>query len=149
MQRRRKAKIIVLCVAGLTALLAAVGWTFLPFASRANQSHFKAVWVDRLRQCHTLQDIKALPQPKPGSLDTRVFADGSWVAISWHCIHDEENTPGGEWDGAVLRDSTGQVYWTNYHFCGYEGFSAEFLNIPAKSLPQFYQNVGFKRAFVS
>ena len=110
---------------------------------------FKAVWVGRLRQCHTLQQVKALPQPKLGHLNTRVFADGSWVAISWHCFHDEEDVPSGKWDGGVMRDSTGQMYWTPYHFCGDEGFWADFRNVPAKTLSQFSQKAVFPRTPVT
>lgn len=92
----------------LIVLIASAAWTFLLFATRANKSQFKAVWECHLRQCHSLQEMKALPQPKRGSLNTRVFADGTWVAISWHCFRYEENTPGGEWVGGILRDSTGR-----------------------------------------
>ena len=156
MSTRKKAFVTCLSTVGvLSAIILFVIWPYLPFDCGANRDRFKAAATSRFRQCHTLRDIKALPPLAPGGLDTRVFADGSWVAIDWHCFHDEEYVTGkygalsGEWDGGMLRDSASHLYWTDYHFCGYEGFSAEFLGIPAKTLKQFYANIGFKRVAVS
>ncbi len=149
---RKKALVTCLSIVGvLAALVLFVIWSYLPFECNANRDRFKAAATSRFRQCRTLRDIKVLPPLAPEGLDSRVFADGSWVAIDWHCFHDEEYTIGkygtlsGEWDGGVLRDSDGHLYWTDYHFCGYEGFSAEFLGVPAKSLKQFYASIGFNR----
>jgi hypothetical protein len=133
------------------ALVTALIWPYLSFESDANRNQFKAAWTARLRPCRILPAVKALPQPRRGSLDCRVFADGSWIAVAWHCFHDEEYATGkwgtlsGVWDGAVLRDSTGRMFWTTHHFCGYEGFSEEFLYVPAKSLGQFYKHAAFGR----
>ena len=156
MSTRKKAFVTCLSTVGvLSAIILFVIWPYLPFDCDANRDRFKAAATSRFRQCHTLRDIKALPPLAPGGLDTRVFADGSWVAIDWHCFHDEEYVMGkygalsGEWDGGMLRDNAGHLYWTDYHFCGYEGFSAEFLGVPAQSLKQFYATIGFKRIAVS
>ncbi len=87
---------------------------------------------------NTLQAVKDISlKGEIGNLNTIVFDGGEWVAIAWHSIHDL----GGEWDGSVLLDSDGNLHWSDYHFCGYEGFSSQFLKVPASSLKQFYKRL--------
>jgi hypothetical protein len=128
----------------LLGLPLCIGWPFLPYklpgTHRWARERFYSQWTTRFRACRTLAQVKALTTGgQPSYLDTRVFRDGSWVAITWHSIHDE----GGEWDGSVLMDSRGRLFRTDHHFCGEEGFQAEFQRVAALSLEEFYQRAGF------
>lgn len=126
-------------------LLVGLVWPRLPFnkmeTKQVTQQQFKSHWIAELQQHLSLQDVKAIStQGQVGYLNTRTFSDGSWVAVAWHNMHDE----GNEWDGSVLWDSNGKLYWSDHHFCGQGIFRSEFLDIPANSLNQFYKVGKFK-----
>ena len=99
----------------------------------AHQRNFRAGWVRRLENCRTEAAVRKLRKPSIGELEMRTFHDGSWIAVAWRCSHDDDVDGAGEWDQDIFCDSSGHVYTSTHHFCGHEGFAAEFLHDPSTS----------------
>jgi len=94
-----------------------------------------AHWTATFRQCHSLEDIRALSARARRFVYTRTFADGSWVAA----VNEYACTDGAGFDAAVFYDSTGRVQVDrSHHFCGFEGLGADLSRVSATSLHDFY-----------
>ncbi len=115
----------------------------LPFHILDQENQFKHNSLALLRSSLILKEAAKLTiDSKTGLLNVRQFQDGSWVAIIWHSMHSSD-VGDQEWDGACLRDSKGDEYWSEHHFCGAEGFASEFMNTKASTLEEFYKQAVF------
>lgn len=113
---------------------------------------YRERWIKRFNSCKSLQDIKRLPSVKDDEqLFVREFSDKSWMAVYWHSAHSNVSNniqPNGlatlGWDGTLAYDSKGNMYWSDYHFCGEDMLNRWFLGPGFNSLSELYNASNMK-----
>lgn len=99
------------------------------------QEQFRNRWLSILETVKSPVDFDADTVTLAENKVIRTFPDNSWIAVVSHNIHE-----GGEWDRTLLKDSTGAVWQSSHHFCGYEGLHGEIFSVEGTTLKQFHQN---------
>jgi hypothetical protein len=69
--------------------------------------------IVNLGACRTPEEVRALAPDAAAELTVWEFGEGSWIAALSHSSHSR----GGYWDATVTRDSRGELYRTDVHFC--------------------------------
>ncbi len=105
---KRILKIIAATVLLLVAVLALYLFVISPLTWKAS------VTMESIRILKAAQTTNELAEAV-GYLGTFLtFPDGSWMAIRYRDLHS-----GGVFSSAVARDSGGDWFQSDYHFCGY------------------------------
>lgn len=128
-------KIIIAVVIIICAVIAWRIFDATIFKEKHRNDYLK-FWVDTLRTCKTVQDIKNLPDDlRPDLIVTRTFSDDSWLAAVTTSVDHKKN-----FNAALFYDSKGNAFSTIKTFSGYEGLHWEINNIKGKTLTDFYTN---------
>jgi len=128
-------KIIISVVIILCAVVAWRIFDAVIFKDK-HRNEYLSFWVDKLKTCKTVQDVKNLPDNlRPDLIVTRTFSDGSWLAAVTTSMDQNRN-----FNAALFYDSKGNAFNATKTFSGYEGLHWKINKIKGDTLTEFYAN---------